>query len=225
MASDRDRLFICSMFSPVSSVCSVLKTTVILLICSSIFVDSLHIQGSWHSRDFFKFLAKFGFQKTNEHDKLNTQGYIYGNITTKDNFTTDITFVVVDSEYFLQYYGNRSVQPRTEACPSMFGKINNIAWDYPCNTAGREDFLRKVPCPHGKLCVDEETTPERVVPGHQFTYAVQDINQPRYDYVSPGTSVSTKMCMHASSQIHGERKHFLIPSVDHGFQEKGLFSE
>ena len=138
------------------------------------------MQGSWKSSEFYKFLAKFGFQKTTEHDKLNTQGYIYGNITTKDNSSSELTLVVVDSEYFLQFYGNRSVLPRTDACPAMFDKIEKIAWDRTCNPAGREDFLRKIPCSIGKRCIDEDM-PDRVVPGYQFTYAVQDINQPRYD--------------------------------------------
>ncbi len=144
-------------------------------------VNSLHLKGSWRSRDFFRFLSKFGFQQTNLHDKVNTQGYIYGNITSPaySNLTTDLTFVVVDSEYFLEYYSNRTVIPHAKACPAMFSKIDTIAWDYPCNPDGREDFLRKIPCPHGQLCVDEDM-PKRVVDGYQFTYAVQDTTQPRY---------------------------------------------
>ncbi len=142
-------------------------------------VSCLHLQGTWHSGEFFKFLAKFGFQKTSEHDKLNTQGYIYGNITSSVNSTAELTLVVVDSEYFLHFYGNRSVLPRSNACAAMFGKIEHIAWDYTCNPTGKEDFVRKIPCPIGKLCADEDT-PKRVVPGYQFTYAVQDTNQPRW---------------------------------------------
>lgn len=154
------------------------KVLCLLCVLNMVCVDCLHLTGKWKNGDFYKFLAKFGFQKTTEHDKLNTQGYIYGNITSAQNSTAEMTFVVVDSEYFLQFYGNRTVQPRTNACPAMFGKIEKIAWDYNCNPTGREDFLRKIPCPTGKRCVDEDI-PERVVPGYQFTYAVQDINQPR----------------------------------------------
>ena len=154
------------------------KNILVFMLLNGMYTDCLHLQGTWKSDDFFKFLAKFGFQKTNEHDKLNTQGYIYGNISTRENISSEMTLVVVDSEYFLQFYGNRSVQPRTNACPAMFGKIEKIAWDYTCNPTGREDFLRKIPCPLGSRCADEDI-PDRVVPGYQFTYAVQDINQPR----------------------------------------------
>ena len=155
-----------------------IKTILCFLLLSVHQSSSLHLKGTWHTHEFFRFLAKFGFQKTNLLDKLNTQGYIYGNITTSDNVTTDLTFVVVDSEYSLEYYGNRTVQPPTAACGAMFNKIDGIAWDYPCNPDGREDFLRKIPCPAGQYCVDEDE-PARIVPGYQFTYAVQDTSSPR----------------------------------------------
>ena len=120
------------------------KNILVFMLLNGMCTDCLHLQGTWKSKDFFKFLAKFGFQKTSEHDKLNTQGYIYGNISTRENISSEMTLVVVDSEYFLQFYGNRSVQPRTNACPAMFGKIEKIAWDYTCKPDGREDFLRKI---------------------------------------------------------------------------------
>ena len=34
-----------------------------------------------------------------------------------------------------------------------------------------------------------------------------------------------KCAKNASLQMHGERKSFLIPSMDRGFPEKGVFSE
>ena len=178
MAAKNERFYLVFSKTWKFNVYSVVRNMFILILLNIACVDCLHLQGTWKSGDFYKFLAKFGFQKTSEHDKLNTQGYIYGNISTSENYTSVMTLVVVDSEYFLQFYGNRSAQPRTNACPAMFGKIKRIAWDYTCNPTGREDFLRRVPCPLGKRCADEDS-PERVVPGYQFTYAVQDINQPR----------------------------------------------
>ncbi len=159
----------------------VLYCVILCLFFQETRVLSLHLQGTWRSGDFFKFLAKFGFQKTSEHDKLNTQGYVYGNITTNANYSSELSLVFVDSEYFLHFYGNRSVQPRSNACPVMFKKIETIAWDYTCNPTGHEDFLRRIPCPTGQLCVDEDipNAPKRVVPGYQFTYVVQEPTQPR----------------------------------------------
>jgi len=147
-------------------------------------VGALHLKGSWKASEFFLFVAKFGFQQTNLNDKTDTQGYIYGNITSRgpaNASTPPVTLVVVDSEYFLEFYGNRSRVPRSRACPAMFGKIQTIAWDARCHANGQEDFLRRIPCPKGQLCPDEDN-PERVVPGYQFTYAVEDTNQPRYIY-------------------------------------------
>ena len=145
---------------------------------TSVGVDSLHLTGQWQSSEFFNFLVRFGFQQTNMHQVAETQGYIYGNITSSDNVTRRATFVVVDSEYFLYYFSNRSVTPRISACDSMFKKIDTIAWHETCHTDGKEDFLRQIPCAKNSLCV-EETDPSQVVAGYQFTYHVQDTNQPR----------------------------------------------
>ena len=147
-------------------------------------VMPLHLKGTWKSdNDFFFFLTKFGFQQTDMHDTVNTQGYIYGNITSNTHPITPLTLTVVDSEYFLQYYGNRSRTPLDKACAGMFGKIKTIAWDAKCFRNGREDFIRRIPCKEGKLCPDEDK-PKHVVPGYQFTYAVEDTKQPRYYYNS-----------------------------------------
>ena len=44
--------------------------------------DALRVRGEFDlSRDFFLFLAKFGFQKTDIQDPNDTQGVIYGNIS------------------------------------------------------------------------------------------------------------------------------------------------
>ena len=46
-------------------------------------VSALRVQGEFDlSQDFFVFIAKFGFQKTDIRDPNNTHGIIYGNITT-----------------------------------------------------------------------------------------------------------------------------------------------
>lgn len=142
----------------------------------------LHLTGTWNSNDFFLFLTKFGFQKTDPKDLSNTQGYIYGNISfvqpIDEHTVKSLALVVVDSEYFLEFYGNRTLPP-IKACPAMFHKIDTIAFDYICKQNGREDFLRKIPCPPNKLCVDEDN-PSNVVPGYQFTYKVEDVQRPRY---------------------------------------------
>jgi hypothetical protein len=88
-------------------------------------VECLHLTGSWNGLDFFKFLSRFGFQQTNLHDVAETQGYIYGNVTASDgsNATRRLVLVVVDSEYFLYYFGNRSQEQHNDAC-AMHQGIN-----------------------------------------------------------------------------------------------------
>jgi len=149
---------------------------------------ALHLTGRWNSSNFFLFLGKFGFQQTTQHEKSETQGYIYGNVTVftdnvtvggSSNLKTDVTFVVVDSEYFLYYFGNRTDKNRTSACDKMFRRIDTIAWDATCNPGGQQDFLRQVPCARGGLC-EEEDDPKTVIDHFQFTYKVQDANQPRF---------------------------------------------
>ncbi|GLH09158.1 Integral membrane protein GPR180 [Gryllus bimaculatus] len=146
-------------------------------------VSSSHITGTWNTKDFFKFLVKFGVQKTNMRNQRDSSGYIFGNITSKVNSSKYVTFAVLDRGYFLEYYGNRTVVNKEKACRLMFHKIESAAYDIRCNVGGEIDFLRKVPCPENSLCVDEDT-PWNVVKGHQLTFVVEDVNQPRFWYIS-----------------------------------------
>nr|CAD7259527.1 unnamed protein product [Timema shepardi] len=142
----------------------------------------MHIVGSWNTKDFFKFLVKFGVQKTNPHNQKESHGYIFGNITSRSNVTHPAAFAVLDRGYFLEYYGNRSVANKEKACARMFNKVSTMAFDEKCFDQG-EDFLRKVPCPEGQLCVDEDI-PWNVIKHHQFTFIIEDLKQPRFWYIS-----------------------------------------
>ncbi|GFW24451.1 transmembrane protein [Trichonephila clavipes] len=160
----------------------------IFLYCVIHTSNGLHLTGRWNTGGFFKFLSKFGFQKTDSYDHINTLGFIYGNITSPGyviGAKHKATFVVVDRQYFLDYYRQRNKYEsnKDEACAAMFQKIDTVAYDRNCNENGTEDFLRSIPCPVGELCEDEDA-PERVVNGHQFTYAVLDNTQARFWYIS-----------------------------------------
>jgi len=155
----------------------------LFVLLSSLFYSTgaLHVSGRWHVNEFFNFLGKFGFERTNDEDLHGTLGYIYGNVTSQQNVTGQMALVVLDSEYFTEFFGNRLLQ-RAKACSAMFDKINAIMWDEGCNWAGYEDFLRRIPCRINELCQDEMNEPDNVIPGYQFTYHVRDTNQPRYAY-------------------------------------------
>ncbi|KAF5282263.1 hypothetical protein FQR65_LT14395 [Abscondita terminalis] len=157
---------------------------VIFLLITACFhsIQCTHLKGKFKSNEFFKFLVKFGFQKTDIHQKESTHGYIFGNITSKQNFPVQITFAVLDRSYFLEYYQNRLVFNREDACKRMFNTLKVAAFDSKCSPNGN-DYLRKIPCPKGQLCVDEDTA-WNVISGHQFTYVIQDLVQPSFWYIS-----------------------------------------
>lgn len=135
-----------------------------------------HLKGTFETKDFFKFLIKFGFQKTDGHSPDTTHGFIYGNVTSRHNYSMPVTLAVLDRSYFLDYYKNREIFNKDEACKRMFSKLNKRAFDPHCSDTGK-DYLRRIPCPKGQLCVDE-VNPWNVVKNHQFTYVIQDFKQP-----------------------------------------------
>lgn len=108
-------------------------------------VSSTHISGSFQTKDFFKFLIKFGFQKTDPNREKETYGYIFGNITSKKNFSQNITLAVLDRGCFLEYYGNRTIVNKDIACAMMFKTLNQTSYDQKCNDEGN-DLLRYYLC-------------------------------------------------------------------------------
>lgn len=139
-------------------------------------IESTHLRGTFNTNDFFKFLIKFGFQKTDRHHKEETHGYIFGNITSKPALPHSVIFSVLPKPYFLEYYQNRLTYDKSTACKYMFDKLSTKAFDAKCNPEGK-DYLRRIPCRDKELCVDEDT-PWNVVKNYQFTYVIQDLQQP-----------------------------------------------
>lgn len=162
-----------------------LRAVFVLLAATAWSAQCLHLRGTFRTGQFFTFLAKFGFKKTDRHDHENTLGYIYGNVTAPANagVTHRGTLVVADRDHFLAFYGNRTQSypdggTAASVCELMFAGINRVAFDSSCNPNGTQDFLRNIPCAAGKLCEDEDK-PSRVVAGNQFTYTVRDLHQAR----------------------------------------------
>ncbi|XP_039281268.1 integral membrane protein GPR180 [Nilaparvata lugens] len=153
---------------------------VLIVLCCG---NCSHVKGVWSTKDFFKFLLKFGVQKTDVHYEKDTKGYVFGNITSRTNFSHLVTFSVLDRRYFLEYYGNRSVDDKEQACKKMFRKISTIAFDVPCfENKQSEDFIRKVPCDKNEVCKEDKLG--SVVNGYQLTFEVTDIKEPRFWYLS-----------------------------------------
>lgn len=148
---------------------------VLILICST---KAAHLSGTFRTQDFFKFIVKFGFQQTEKHSQRDSFGYIYGNITSRDAFPVPLTLAVLDKDRFLDFYQNRTVFDKDMACKLMFRSIEPFAYDPVCKPRATGDFLRKVPCVEGHLCPDE-TAQSDVVAGHQLTYVLANLKQPR----------------------------------------------
>ena len=89
------------------------------------YVKSTHISGTFNTKEFFRFLIKFGFQKTDRHRQKDSVGYIFGNVTSKSNFSAPITLSVLDRGYFLEYYGNRTLSDKNIACTLMFNTFES----------------------------------------------------------------------------------------------------
>lgn len=150
----------------------------IVLIIQPTLYYATRITGTYRTDEFFLFINKFGFQKTDKHSQKDSFGYIFGNITSNDDLKeTPITLAVQDKYTFMDFYGNRSIKDRDVACARMFEKIEKIAFDSDCNPNAKGDYLRKIPCKPGMVCKDEERS--TVIPGSQLTFVISDLKQPR----------------------------------------------
>lgn len=91
--------------------CSLILVLIVLFSNITSIVVGLRIDGSFVTNNFFKFVSKFGFIKTERHQTKSSDeyGFIYGNITSDDAFPSGVTvtLAVLDRHHFLEFYGNR----------------------------------------------------------------------------------------------------------------------
>lgn len=76
----------------------------------------------------------------------------------------------------------RSISNRHLACQRMFTRLSATAFDKKCNPHAKGEYLRRVPCQPGALCVDEDL-PSNVIFGNQFTYVISNLNRPQFWYI------------------------------------------
>ena len=163
-----------------------MKGLILLQILLMQLTNGLRLRGTFNTSDFFIFLAKFGFQKTDVRNTRGTEGFIFGNVTSSGSTNDEsesVALAVLDRGYFLEYYGNRSLPDKDSACRRMFDKVSSAAYDSDCFDDGEQDFLRTVPCPKDSVCQEEDDI-KNVVKGFQLTYRLQDSIQPRFWYVT-----------------------------------------
>lgn len=86
------------------------RRSLIVLNCLALLASSVAvtIEGQFDTSDFFLFLNKFGFLKTEKTvEQKSSYGYIFGNITGRNDFPGTLTLAVLDRHHFLEFYGNR----------------------------------------------------------------------------------------------------------------------
>lgn len=139
-------------------------------------VRCVHVKGTWKTEDFFLFLVKFGFQKTDLHNPYSS-GYIYGNMTTDANLKSNktATFVVLDNENFNDYYHHRLYKDKSKVCQLMFTKLLVGKCAHGDN---KVNFITEVPCKKDKMCANPGS-PDDFIHGSQFSYQVKDYQQPK----------------------------------------------
>lgn len=86
-----------------------LRSLIVLNFLSLISLSfAITIEGQFDTSDFYLFLNKFGFIKTEKTSEQKASfGYIFGNITTRDDLPGHLTLAVLDRHHFLEFYGNR----------------------------------------------------------------------------------------------------------------------
>jgi hypothetical protein len=85
---------------------SLIVLNFIWLLASS--VVAVTIEGEFDTSDFYLFLNKFGFLKTEKaSEQKSTFGYVFGNISAIGDFPGTVTLAVLDRHHFLEFYGNR----------------------------------------------------------------------------------------------------------------------
>lgn len=172
--------------------------------------NGLHVRGTFNTNEFFKFVTRFGVQSTDEHNEINTRGYIYGNITLFDStdpaynksnpasyqfpHNSFVMLTVMDYNYFIDYYNKRHLWPKSSACSLMFEQIKKTAYFFECAEQNKQDFIRRIPCEQNKLCIDEDRE-INVIKNNQFTFLIRDYNQARFWYISlVACTRDTKTC-------------------------------
>ncbi|TMS36621.1 hypothetical protein L596_003745 [Steinernema carpocapsae] len=163
-----------------------LPTLILLLLLSR--VCSLHIKGQWHpAEQRVKLITKFGFQQLDPFDTKNSRGFVFGNVTSLSEVAEDNSTSLLERAVFL-------LVPQTEisslfsdsfyaqSCSTMLQNVTKQAFDSQCFPKGTADVMRWVPCPKGKLCVDEDDA-KKVIPGYQMTLRVVEPTMPEYWFV------------------------------------------
>jgi len=142
--------------------------------CFLVFIDSdaLHINGVWDTSNFFHYVTRFGFQKVVKNKELETQGYVYGNISSVES-SSRYTFAIIHEHIFPEFYEGREHYPENNVCQQMLERLD---CDMAVNST--EGILGGIPVvtttEDGKLLVGDS----------MFTYPIRERAEPRFWFLS-----------------------------------------
>ncbi|VDO27420.1 unnamed protein product [Onchocerca flexuosa] len=142
--------------------------------------QSLRIVGTWSSRiSQFSILAKFGFQQIDPLDAEHSRGFVYGNVSSQIINGARGVLLIVPKTLVNGFLDKAALE---QSCDSLLQNISLLAFEAECLPDGKGDVMRWIPCPAGKLCV-EENMPEKVVNDSQMTLRIEEPSTPQYWYV------------------------------------------
>ncbi|VDK64218.1 unnamed protein product [Onchocerca ochengi] len=142
--------------------------------------QALRITGTWSSRNNqFSILAKFGFQQIDPLDAEHSRGFVYGNVSSPIINGARGVLLIVPKTLVNGFLNKATLE---QSCDSLLQNISSLAFEAECLPDGKDDVMRWIPCPAGKLCVEEDM-PEKVINDSQMTLRIEEPSAPQYWYV------------------------------------------
>ncbi|KAI6177199.1 hypothetical protein M3Y97_00881100 [Aphelenchoides bicaudatus] len=143
----------------------------------------LRAQGSWDlNENSMLVVTRFAIQPIDPLFPQFTRGFIFGNVTNavKDRPTGDLALFIVPQTRIHSFDHGDMWQLD---CKALLKNISTVLYEPRCFKNGkRGDFMRWISCPVNGYCVDE-TIPEKVITGSQFTLRVDEPITSEFWYV------------------------------------------
>ncbi|VDN04855.1 unnamed protein product [Thelazia callipaeda] len=196
-------------------------------------IQAVRIIGSWNSRSSrFSIVAKFGFQQVDPLDVEHSRGFVYGNISSQTvSEARGVLFIVPRT--LIDAFAKAD---NKQSCEALLQNMDSLIFESRCFPKGKWDVMRWVPCPTGKLCIEEDK-PEKVINGSQMTLRIMELSIPQYWYVVLAACYLDSRCLWKSSvkEINvnydlwltngNPQVHYLNPfGHQFSFEQQGIFS-
>ncbi|KAF7487702.1 hypothetical protein SSS_10838 [Sarcoptes scabiei] len=179
---------------------------------SILLIDSIHLKGFWSTKSSkLTVISRFGFQKTDPSNLIETRGYIYGNFSqTIEKELQNDQFILTNlsendhkgvlllvnrtifkqmSSIFLTRKSDLSISspsiPDDGFCEKIFDLLSPDL-DAECNQKNEtdtQDFVRYVPCLNHLECRNNLLKSDPIISNHQFSYVVSSQNDPSFRYL------------------------------------------